>query len=566
MRRCLPILLSLAALFGTAGPALGSGLVSAGPADLYAICQAGCDSSKWVYSNSSTTNVALAPRSGRSYTKGEKVFLDYSSPQSPYAPIQGYKSTLVLDTATLGASFSAYICRANGDSTCQAGGRSVSATASGQTLTITLTPGEIVRVGLQYTAATGTPDVTGIKLQAHIGFWAVDSQAPELSLTASDAASTSTLYSAGDAAENGLLSLQVGATDNTLIDPASRQLTIDGQAADPDRPPALTEGRHEVSFSACDLASYQGQPNCASLNRTISFDATAPQATLGDRISANTQPTLLLSASDPVQGGFASGLRSEQIILLVDGQRTPFTLSQSSLGLMIALGTPLRDGAHSVAVMVSDQAGNTAISPEAQLLIDTQAPQISGISPAPDQQGVDPQSAVEALVSDDGAGVAKARLLVDGRQAALPDGSGTLSYTTARGLAPGLHKARVEVEDEAGNSASYLWSFRVGYAPDPGDGKQQSARLSLNAATERTGTSFTVRASGVLTGAHARKLTLELAGPRGTFKPLRKLRIGKGGRYRASVRLRAGSWRIRTVARLGDKTVRSAPLALTLAR
>jgi hypothetical protein len=317
--------------------------------------------------------------------------------------------------------------------------------------------------------------------------WTVDTTPPTVGFTATPKA-----FSASNAA-----TFAVSASDN--ITPASSlglSYTLDSNGPVTLSPGAsisltgLADGAHTLLVQATDQAGNSGSASFAwnvdTTPPTVSFTAT-PRP-----ISPSSTATFSVSASDNI-----TPTSSLALSYTLDSN-APVTLSP---GASLSL-TGLADGAHTLLVQATDQAGNSSSATYAWT-VDTTPPTVS-FTATPKAFSASSAATFTVGVSDN---ITPASSLVlsytlDGKApVALAPGASSISLT---GLADGAHTVLVQATDQAGNSRSTSYAWTVDTTPPT---------ISITPAV-KTGSSsaatFTVSASDNITPASSLGLSYTL--------------------------------------------------------
>ncbi len=128
----------------------------------------------------------------------------------------------------------------------------------------------------------------------------------------------------------------------------------------------------------------------------------------------------------------------------------------------------LPDGNHTFRVRAIDPGGNLDPTPAVRSwTVDTTAPSIRSLEPAPGSSTTDRTPRIEATVKDGRTDLKKShiRLYLDGKMIPREAFSynretDRLTYTSAK-LSLGSHAARIVAEDAAGNAGVGIWGFKV---------------------------------------------------------------------------------------------------------
>ena len=217
-----------------------------------------------------------------------------------------------------------------------------------------------------------------------------------------------------------------------------------------DLPFALAEGQHTVFVEVHDLAGSQ-----ARTTWSFTIDSIAPDLVV-------TEPVVSITNDPDVS---IAGSSDPGVTVTVNGIATTV-----GLGGTFRVDLTLADGAHSIPVIATDGAGNTA-STTVDIVVDTVAPSISLTSP--------PSTVEVASVTISGSTEAGASVYVNGGAVGV-DANGAFSTTVA--LTPGSNTITAVAMDAAGNSGSTSVSVTFN---DPVPGLQQgldTANADLNAA------------------------------------------------------------------------------------
>ena len=222
----------------------------------------------------------------------------------------------------------------------------------------------------------------------------------------------------------------------------------------------LAEGLHIVEITAADNAG--NSASTASFRFTV--DSTAPVISDLSPVSGtfvnNSMPTLSAKLTDLI-----SGINSTSIILTVDGAAATFAFDPVT-GVLTANSPLLTDGLHSIVATASDNAGNHGTTSEWKITVDTVAPVISNISPAPGSVVTQASPSISAKLADTLSGIdpASVTLSIDGTAvpSAFDPATGAVTAVSGIPLTSGEHQLVLSASDNAGNSAATLgWMFTV---------------------------------------------------------------------------------------------------------
>ena len=211
----------------------------------------------------------------------------------------------------------------------------------------------------------------------------------------------------------------------------------------------LTEGSHEILVGAKDKAGKAGSASAAFM-----VDTQPP-------VVSNVQPAGMINSNSASISAYytdtGSGIDSATATMMVDGNALSGCTASTTFVSCPATG--LSDGSHSVLASVSDAAGNTGTASGA-FMVDTITPQVTGILPT---GNVSSAATISAYYSDTGSGINTSAVSVslDGTPLSGCTATSTQVSCPATGLAAGSHTVSVDVEDNAGNSASLSGSFSV---------------------------------------------------------------------------------------------------------
>jgi hypothetical protein len=260
-------------------------------------------------------------------------------------------------------------------------------------------------------------------------------------------------------------------------------------------------------------------------------DATAPRVVLSGRLAdglwhneAQPEP-LTVTAADAGAGVRSSRLSEAAVTLASDlvahraGVHPGLTAYSHSLQLTPA---SLADGAHTLAVTVSDASGETTVASLA-LRVDAHAPVVRDLAPV--RTTTDRRSPVTFSVDPGPSGLGQFDASVDGRPMTIT--GSTATFVPVSNLAYGTHTVRWHATDGAGNVRDGFWTFTVSLG-DPANlrlvGSGPTAILAGHRATVR----FAGTSSGVpVVGARV-LVAVRRAGQR-RFHTVHNLTTGRAG-------------------------------------
>ncbi|MHB8859656.1 MAG: NosD domain-containing protein, partial [Thermoleophilia bacterium] len=311
-----------------------------------------------------------------------------------------------------------------------------------------------------HTIAVSVADVSG-NTGSGSGSFVVDVTAPAVSgiLPSGTITTSSTTISAG------LSDLGSG------VNAATAAVTLDG-AAVPGcsasatsvscNVSALASGVHNIGVSVNDAAGNTG-------SGSGSFTVVAPDTT--PPTVSNITPSGWINITNPTinadladLGG--SGVNAASAAIKLDGSATALTGCTATATHISCPTAGLAAGGHSIAVSVSDGAGNSG-SGSASFSMDTTAPTVSAVAPAGTIY-VNATS-LSANFSDGGAGINSGSVVVSLDGTTVPGCTATAGNVNCpvSGIADGLHAISVTVNDNAGNTGSGSGSFTVNTTVSP---------------------------------------------------------------------------------------------------
>jgi len=212
------------------------------------------------------------------------------------------------------------------------------------------------------------------------------------------------------------------------------------------------------------------------------------------------RPTISASYSDS-----GSGIALASIVLKVDGAEVTASATVTASGITYTPASSLRNGTHTVELIVFDKSGNRArkswnfnvsdpsvtpptpspqpaasggaikpiiivLTPEPQQTVHTPFPTITAAYSAP-ASAIDPEGIVLKVDSVDvtqGATVTETHL----------------TYTPERGLSPGTHTVEITVRDRNGSRARRAWNFNV--ATELASGTDLSTKMDISGTLTRS--------------------------------------------------------------------------------
>lgn len=399
---------------------------------------------------------------------GEAGYIDLAAPEWPHSRLQGYQARVDFTGSALNTGWEAGTCTAAqtvAAGLCQSpyskwGG------AGSPAITVTLAePTDTIRVALRYSGADGTPPQIQTQFRATVRWFEVDTEAPKATLTASDgqAIGAREIRLNADAGEPNAVRFDAAGEDNTEI--GSTQVSVDGGAAT-DLPAAggsfpVPDGAHALAARVCDVAV---PANCGALTGKVTIDSGRPQVTLDPlTATANPQPAIAATVTDPTVNGFASGLQSLRLSLN-DGP-VDFTQTVDGSKYTLTPKAPLPDGRYQLQVIGRDLFGNegtpslaSGASPE--LVIDNAAPTAEAVSPPPGAKLRTSPTQISARLKDN-VGIFSSKMLLDGAQVNADFSEPDLTYLPETKLCPGPHVVQVSGSDAVGRTAEALWTFSI---------------------------------------------------------------------------------------------------------
>lgn len=340
----------------------------------------------------------------------------------------------------------------------------------GSTVAVHLNRGEgQLRVGYQHKSATRTFAAdASLGADFRLRYYAVDNQVPTVHMydTDDNEVAEGQTYNASTT-DGGTKSFRVEAEDNTAIANTAFSVgpNLVGTSA------TLADGAYSLGVGACDIA--QGPQNCITKFRNVRIDTGYPQLTYsGGPIIPVSNPTFRARAVDPTINGYSTGLQAVSAMeVYIDEVRVGGSVTAAADGsLTVSLQSPLPDGAHTMRLGVTDNAGNKtgpgggAEGGEYPFMVDTQAPVFSDLSPAPGQLHVDKDGGLSASASDgEGSGLEAGSMKLDGVPVAAMSSDGSFSYNGR--ICPGSHKVNLSATDKAGFTGSKEYLFSVDGKP-----------------------------------------------------------------------------------------------------
>ncbi len=239
---------------------------------------------------------------------------------------------------------------------------------------------------------------------------------------------------------------QPGATVRVSLDGGPQTpVSVDAQGVWSLNSPSLSQGAHQAQAVASDAAG-----NTSSATRDFTIDTVPPALTL----TAPADQSLTRETRPMIAGSAEPG---SALVITLDGQVIA-QLTVPMSGQWSAQPSALTDGPHQLVVVATDAANNSSQA-SAAITVDTTAPALTIIAPAPDATlasarptlsgSAEPNSAISVRV--DGVEVYTAQVGADG----------LWSVTLAQPLGEGAHGALVIATDAAGNSAQRTRTFTI---------------------------------------------------------------------------------------------------------
>ena len=253
--------------------------------------------------------------------------------------------------------------------------------------------------------------------------------------------SDATLGGSGDA--NAVVTLTEG---GTLLGTT----TVDGTGHWSFTPVGLADGAHAVAVTLTDLAG-----NTSATTSSFTLDATVPAATVA--LWRDTGWSTDGLTSDATLGGWGE---ANAVVTLTEGAALLGTTTVDGTGRWSFTPVGLADGAHAVAVAVTDLAGNTGRA-TAGFTLDTSAAVLVRLS---NDTGASSSDRVTSDATLRGQAEANAIVtLTEGGTIlgrTMADGEGQWSFLP-NGLADGVHAVTVEASDPASNMSSTTFAFML---------------------------------------------------------------------------------------------------------
>jgi len=368
------------------------------------------------------------------------------------------------------------------------------------TMLYNLTPGNHTIAVVAVDAAGNTSAPASVSVTVTTSVPTGDTTAPTLTLSAptANASVSNPVMLSGVASDDvgvGLVRYTVdgGPATNLAITPGKSVNFADTLSG-------LTPGAHTISVVAVDTSGNTSAP--ATVSVTVippvqAGDTTAPIVAISTptaNASVNSPFTLSGTATDAVgvtavrytvDGGAATS------ILITPGKAVNYTTTLSGL-------TP---GAHTIAVVGVDAAGNTSTSASVAVTVnsptqpgDTTAPVVSISTPTANASVNSPF--MLSGTATDGVGVTTVRYSVDGGAAttiAITPGKAVNYTTSLSGLTPGVHTIAVVGVDAAGNiSTPATVAVTVNTPAQPGDTTAPVVSISTPTANASVSSPFTL--------------------------------------------------------------------------
>jgi beta propeller repeat protein len=258
----------------------------------------------------------------------------------------------------------------------------------------------------------------------------------------------------------------------------------------------LAYGPHAVSVSAADVA---GNSAVATASFTVN-DTVAPVVTPASPIGTVSGPTTTITAAYD-DAAPSSGINQASVAVQLDG--SALAGCSVSASQVSCLTGNLMDGAHSVRILASDNAGNRGES-DWSFSVKPGAPALSNLTP-PAGATINNVTPLISAGYFDGGGIdqASVRIYVDSvdvtPQAAVAATSVSYQPSKSALLRDGKHVARVVVADMQGNVTDQSWEFTVtspsisltlGNVYWASLSNYQAGMLTVNYRIDNTGTSF----------------------------------------------------------------------------
>jgi Bacterial Ig-like domain/Glucodextranase, domain B len=222
---------------------------------------------------------------------------------------------------------------------------------------------------------------------------------------------------------------------------------------------ALAQGTQTVQLRVADKAG-----NVVQSNWSFTVDSQGPALTITSPTADQVLPADALPQIAASFGDSGSGVDTNALQVLLDGQNITALVSANATGLSYTPAQALAEGSHTLSIRIKDKAGNA--SDQSVNFKTATPPVISGLSPVngsvfPTGSGI----SVGANLSDIGSGIdlASIRLTVDGANVtgSATVNIGTVTYNAAAAYGVGQHNVELVVADKAGNATTSRWAFEL---------------------------------------------------------------------------------------------------------
>ncbi|MDI6889067.1 MAG: Ig-like domain-containing protein [Methanocellales archaeon] len=224
----------------------------------------------------------------------------------------------------------------------------------------------------------------------------------------------------------------------------------------------LSQGNHTVTVAVSDNAG-----NTATASWSFTVDTIYPKITIDEVTTPTNTPSQIIT-----------GTYIEDNLATIDVNGVPATVDEVA-GTYSAT-VSLSEGSNTITATATDQVGHTATA-TVTIVLDTAAPTISALTPAPSSYVDTATPTISAALADDNSGIDTATVVIKvddidvTADATVTETS--VSYTPTADLSQGNHTVTVAVSDNAGNTATATWSFIIDTTPPtitpiyPVDGK-----------------------------------------------------------------------------------------------
>src|SRR5579864_7109720 len=377
---------------------------------------------------------------------------------------------------------------------------SVDGAAAPFTTTASSASGSVTLADGNHNLTASVKDKAGNPASATVPF-SVDTTAPDIHIVQP---------AAGAILNNPTPTVLVQIGNSTDLDPSTFHVTIDGTDDTTFFPlngltasgtsPHLADGSHTINAQVAKVTGKTGQAQIG-----LVIDTVPPQITIDPiGFTNNPSPPAVVRYSDA-----GSGVNLSTLHVLVDGAdvTSTFSVGASSAQGVLATGTGLPEGQHSIQATITDNAGNVSSTGSANFTVDLTPPTAAFTSPANSSFINTTQPTITLVYSDSGSGVDpnSVHILLQQNQPeteitsqfSVGPGQATATISASGALVAGTYHLRAQVADQAGNQAGPTSIFAIDLTPPTYNIVSPAANAFLNSATPNFVVTYQDDSSGV---------------------------------------------------------------------